>query len=139
MSEQGYFKQDGEYADVDQLTLVGSSEQAATFNSQTLEPGDRGTACLTLDVTDVSGGAPTLDIEIQTSADGTTWRAIASFTQATGITSERKSFTGIDRFVRAVCTLDGASTFTFSVSGDFKLWQVHSFRLMALRWLEPST
>lgn len=117
----GYSKANGQWADTVDAELVASAARTATFQSAALEIGDRGTACLTLDVTAVSGTAPTLDVAIETSADGTTWRALASFAQKTVAGSERKSFVGCDRFIRANCTIAGTTpSFTFSVAGEAK-------------------
>lgn len=114
MQQNGYQMANGRFANTLACGLVPPAAQAATFTSAVIELGDRGTARLTLNVT---AGTGTLDVAIQTSADGTTWRAVAAFTQATGVTSERKSFTGIDRFIKAVCTI-GTGPFTFSVDGE---------------------
>lgn len=121
----GYQGSDGRWRDVETLTLAASAARTATANGTSVEVGDRGVACMTLDVTAVGGDADeTLDVKLQTSEDGSTWRDVASFTQVLqtgGATSERKSFVGLDRFVRAVWTLAGTTpSFTFSVVGDAK-------------------
>jgi hypothetical protein len=86
----------------DALLTGGGSEQAAV-------------------TTTTPGVAPTLDVTIQTSADGTTWRTLGTFTQATVAGEERKSFAGCDRFVRAIYDLGGTgAAATFSVRGDAK-------------------
>lgn len=112
----GYTTRSGRHGDIKTVVLVGAQAYAATFNGAGVETADRGTLCLNLDVTAITG---TLDVAIQTSKDGVTWRAVATFAQASGVTSERKSFVGIDRFVRAVCTI-GTGPATFSVKGDAK-------------------
>jgi hypothetical protein len=114
MQQNGYSMANGRWANTLACGLAASASHAATFTTDAIELGDRGTARLTLDVT---VGTGTLDVAIQTSADGSTWRAVASFTQATGVTTERKSFTGIDRFIKAVCTI-GTGPFTFSIDGE---------------------
>src|SRR5687767_3449690 len=112
--------QDGalKYVDAEDITLFGSAARTATTNGDAVDTG-RGVLRLTLDVTAVSG-TPTLDVEIQTRKDSTdAWRAIASFAQKTGVSSERKCFSGCDRQVRAVATIGGGTpSLTFSVSGD---------------------
>ena len=64
----------------------------------------------------------TLDVAVETSADNgatDTWRSIGSFTQATSTTTQRKSFAGCDRFIRASPTIGGTTpSFTFSVTGE---------------------
>jgi len=114
----GYTTGSGRYANTVELNLM-SGTSTASANGTAVELGDRGTARLTLAVTAGSGTTPTLDITIETSADGTTWRTAGTFTQATGVTSERKSFSGIDKFIRARSTIAGTTpSFTFSIIGD---------------------
>jgi hypothetical protein len=79
---------------------------------------DKGTARLLLAVTAASGTTPTLDVVIQTSHDGTTWRTAHTFTQATATGTQRASFP-VDRFVRATWTVGGTTpSFTFAVTGE---------------------
>ncbi len=110
----GYTRASGAFADTDDITLFPSGSVASTTTGAAVEVGDRGTARLLLNV---ASGTGTLDVAVQTSFDGVTYRAVASFAQATGTTTERKSFTGLDRFVRAVATI-GTGPFTFSVTGE---------------------
>lgn len=115
----GYFKQNGEFADTESVSLHPSAARTATSTGSSIELGDRGTLRLLLDVTAASGTTPTLDVTVQTSHDGSTWRSLGTFTQATAISSERKSFSGCDRFVRVSYTIGGTTpSFTFSVSGE---------------------
>jgi len=103
-----------EYAEVtlERATLT------ATRTGETVDLMRAGLA-LTLDVTAASGTTPTLDVAVQTSHDGATWTTVASFARATGVGSERKRFSGLDRYVRAVATLGGTTpSFTFSVTGE---------------------
>lgn len=81
---------------------------------------DDDTARLTLSVTASGGTAPTLDVAIETSADGSSWATAGSFAQATGTSSERLVVSNLDRFVRANWTIGGTGgpTFTFSVAGE---------------------
>lgn len=109
-----YTMQSGRTANTVPVTIFGPASRPSTVNGAAVEVGDRGTARLLLDVT---VGTGTLDVAIQTSFDGVTWRSVAAFAQATGVTSERKSFSGLDRFVRAVATI-GTGPFTFSVTGE---------------------
>lgn len=115
----GYFQQNGGYADTKSTSLHASAARTATGASAAIEVGDRGVLRLLLDVTAASGTTPTLDVTVQTSYDGTTWRSLGTFTQATGVTSERKSFSGCDRFARVSYTIGGTTpSFTFAVSGE---------------------
>lgn len=118
----GYGPRAGEPYDQDEITILASAARAATFNSDIYEVGDRSAARLTLDVTAVAGTLPTLQVQIETReayASGT-WRTVDAFVIATAIGSERKSFSGLDRFVRAVCTVGGTGSpsFTFSLTGE---------------------
>lgn len=113
-------KENGEFIDVDEVTLVGAGARTASGQSEAIEVADRGTPRLTLEVTAKSGTKPSLFVLIETSNDKTTWRQLGAFTalnDATG--TERQSFPGADRFVRARWIVSGTNpSFTFSVSGD---------------------
>lgn len=115
----GYKTTSGRWADTEAVTLLASAAKDATFNTDAIELGDRGSARLDLAVTAASGTNPTLDVEIQTSPDGSTWTAVASFTQKTTTGSQHKLFAPLDRYVRAACTIGGTlPSFTFSLSGE---------------------
>lgn len=67
---------------------------------------------LELDVTafDSVEGDETMDVAIETSADGSTgWTSVGSFAQVTGVTTERKGFTGLNNYVRANYTIAGTT------------------------------
>ena len=86
------------------------------LNGPTLELGDRGTLRAVVNATVVTGG-DSLAVKIQTGPDGTTWNDVASFTAVTGVGTQRKVFTGLDRFVRSVATLTGTGP-TFNITGE---------------------
>lgn len=114
----GYATKSGRWADTIDLPLAAAGARTATGNGAAFEPGDRGVARLFLNVTAASGTTPTLNVTIQTSNDGTTWRSAGTFTQATGVTSQRATF-NIDRFVRATWTIGGTTpSFNFSITGE---------------------
>lgn len=113
----GYNMQNGQWADTQDLTVVGAGARVASFQSAGVEVGDRGVVCLDLVVT---AGTGTLDVAIETSKDNSTWRSLGSFAQKTGAATERKSFAGVDRFVRANSTLASSPNFTFSIAGEAK-------------------
>jgi hypothetical protein len=72
-----------------------------------------------LTCTDHSGTTPSLLVFVETSSDGTTWRELGAFTALFAAGSQRASFPGADRFVRARWALGGTDpSFTFSVSGE---------------------
>jgi hypothetical protein len=122
----GYSTGGGRFADLLSCVLwAAGSTLAATANSNSVELGDRGTLRLTLAVTGVLGGTPSMSVAVQTSPDNATWTTITaspgavSFSAATGVTSQRLIFTGVDRFVRAVATVSGGTpSLTFSLTGE---------------------
>lgn len=72
--------------------------------------------------TSTPGVPPTLDVTLQTSKDDSIWRTLGTFAQMSAAGSERKSFPGCDRYVRATWDLNGTSaSFMFSIAGDAKL------------------
>ena len=108
----------GQYANTLECTVHESVSLSANTASSGFELGDRGTARLTLSVTVQVGTS--LDVAVETSSDNgatDTWRSIGSFTQATTTTTQRKSFSGCDRFIRTNPTIVGGA-FTFSVAGE---------------------
>ena len=118
----GYEKANGQWANTLALTLAASAARTTSTAATSIDVADRGVLCLTLDVASRSGTNPTLDVTIQTSADNSTWRTLGTFAQKTAAGSERKSFAGCDRYVRASWAIGGTSTptFTFSVAGEGK-------------------
>lgn len=122
----GYKKLNGKWADTDDAIIQEGITRTATANGAAVEVGERSSACLELVVTAGSGTTPTLDVTIETSKDGTgtglgAWRSLGAFAQRTAAGSERKSFTGLDRFVRAVQTIGGTTpSFTYSIAGELK-------------------
>lgn len=115
----GYYRQDGTYQAKEAVAFFDAVTKTASADGDTFDVGSKSGSCLTLSVTAASGTTPTLDITVSTSEDNSTWRTLGTFTQATGTTSERKSFGKPDRYMRAVATLGGTTpSFTFSVSGD---------------------
>lgn len=111
----GYRKQNGEWADTEELIVKASGTIAADVDGDSLELGDRSTLRLLVTATAASG---TMDITMQTSPDNSTWRTLGTFTQLTGTGSERKSFPGCDRFVRASYNVSGGGSYTLSIVGE---------------------
>lgn len=102
--------------------LSPAAPLTASGTSSGFEVADHGTLRLTQTVTAASGTSPTLTTDVQTSKDnGVTdsWRTVASFTQKTGVTSERKCFAGCDHFVRLNHTVGGTTpSFTVTYTGS---------------------
>lgn len=79
-----------------------------------------GTLRLALDVTEIAGNAPTLDVTIETSERaGGPWTSLGTFTQATAPGRERKVFPGCDRFARARAAIGGTNpALRFTITGE---------------------
>ena len=117
--EGGYRMGDGQWAEMDNVTLAPQAEYTATVTLDAVEIGDKGTLRLDLDMT-VTGTLPTLDVTIETSnIEGGTYRSLGTFAQLTATGSARKSFAGCDRWARAVLTIGGTNpSFTGSITGE---------------------
>lgn len=114
-----YVKQNGEFADTKEATLAASAARTTSADGPSVELGDRGVLRLDLTVSAASGTLPSLQVDVQTSKDGTTWRAIGGFTALAAAGTQRASFPGCDRFARASWTISGTTpSFTFSVDGE---------------------
>lgn len=110
----------GEISNITDVTLAASAARTATGNGSAVALGDLGTVRLLLDVTAASGTTPTLDVTVETSYDGSTgWTSLGTFAQKTAAGTQRKSFSGCDRYVRATWTIGGTTpSFTFSIAGE---------------------
>jgi hypothetical protein len=107
----------GRWADTDTVILIPQGARAASFDGEGIELGDCGVARLTLAVSDVTGTG-TLNVAIETRENGDApWRSLGTFPARGTVGNERRSFGGLDRFVRATAAVD-AATFTFAVFGE---------------------
>ncbi len=107
--------------DGEPITLLASAEHTADGNGPAVPTDGAHTLRLTLDITAATAGtgSPTLTVNVQTSADGTTWSTHTSFAAATAVGTQRKALSGLDRFVRCSWTLAGTTpSATFSVAGE---------------------
>jgi hypothetical protein len=103
------------------VELLAPASRTSSATSDVYEVGDKGTLRLSLAITAASGTAPTLHVQIETrEAYGSgTWRVVDAFPVQSSTGTVRRSWGGLDRFVRAVCTIGGSSpSFTFSLSGE---------------------
>lgn len=102
------------------ITVQAAVTKTATFTGAAVVTNG-GTARLDLVVSAHAGVAPTLDVAIQTSADGSSaWTAVSAFAQVTTTNgTTHKVFTGLDRYVRAVATISasGSDSYSYAVSG----------------------
>lgn len=119
-----YTTKTGVHVDTKDIVLFAATlAVAGAVNGETFDVGNYNCACLDLDVTALTA-SDTLDAKIQTSKDGTTWRDVATFLQKTTVGTERKSFPGLDRYVRAVVTPTdaggGGMSATVKISGELK-------------------
>lgn len=102
------------------VTPVPSAARTTNGNSGTLD-ADGSVVSLLLDVTAASGTTPTLNLTVEESDDGTTWRSAGTFAQKTAVSQERKSFSVAGRYYRIAWTVGGTTpNFTFSVTGEMK-------------------
>lgn len=99
--------------------LKTSGAVTADSQSDSVDLGNRRTLDLFLDVTAASGTDETLDVTVQHSHDNATWVTLGTFTQATGVTSQRKTFGPCMRYVRYDYNIGGTDTpsFTFAITG----------------------
>lgn len=104
---------------VEYVGELGSTNVGELVADDALLVGAGAAAAVATTVPGVAG-APTLTVKVQTSEDGVNdWRDIASFTQLTAIGTERKCFTGADRFVRLDATAGGTNPqIVFTVTGE---------------------
>ena len=100
------------------VTLLASAARTTTASA----PAVTGFAaarqlCLQLQVTAASGTAPTLDVVVQDTVDGTNYSTIATFTQAAATTREViRLATPFTDALRVVYTIGGVTpSFTFNV------------------------
>lgn len=65
-----------------------------------------------------AGTGGTLDVTIEHSNDQVNWTTLATFTQASGATSETETLSGMYRYARAKASFDGTSAVvTFTLKG----------------------
>ena len=99
------------------VSLADLEEVSASGNgsAHTAAAGTSGGGVATLHVTACSG---TLTVKVQHSTNNSTWTDLATFTAATGATSQRVEVTGtVNRYLRASWTLTGSgATATFTTS-----------------------
>lgn len=102
------------------ITPSPAAPWAASGVGNAVDIAQKINAQLTLNVTAVSGSAPTLSVAIESSIDGTTgWRTIDSFAAVSAVGVQTKRFAGSDQFLRTAWTITGGSpAFTFAVSGN---------------------
>lgn len=102
------------------VVLADAGARTTSGNGPAIGTGTAHTLRATLTVSAVAGTTPSATVTLQTSADGTSWRTLATYSAATGAGSQRLSASGLDRLVRASWTITGTTpSVTFAVSGEF--------------------
>jgi hypothetical protein len=99
------------------VTPVPSANRSTNSNSGALDASEYRVMSLKLDVTATTGG--TLNVSVEESDDGTTWRSVGAFGAKTTVTSELKSFAIAADYYRVVWTISAGNA-TFSVAGPAK-------------------
>lgn len=104
------------------VTFLPSASRISSGSSvNSIYSGENSEAIVYLDITDVSGTTPTLDVVIEDSIDGTNWDNIETFTQASTTGRQIKRIGNFSRYMRINFTIGGESPdFTFSVKAYFK-------------------
>jgi len=102
-----------------EFELFPGGALGATTNGPAIYVGDKTVLDIYLSATAVSGTSPTLDVQLQSSADGSVWINHTAFTQVTAAATELKSLANFGNFIRAVCTIGGSATptVTFTLKG----------------------
>lgn len=103
-------------------TLIPGGAKTTTYTGSSFRVDIFNAAVAFLNVVAASGTSPTLNVKLQDSWDGVEWYDTGvAFTQATGVTTERKTISNFGRFIRAVGTIAGTSpSFTFGLNVVFK-------------------
>ncbi|MCK5013213.1 MAG: hypothetical protein KAS66_05295 [Candidatus Omnitrophica bacterium] len=96
------------------ITVFDFTDQTATQTGGAMDLTDYKDFHAILSVTAASGTDETLDVKFQHSVDGAVWLDHTSFTQATAATSELKTMANVCGVVRAVATIGGTATPTFT-------------------------
>jgi hypothetical protein len=105
--------------DGDPVVLVSATGLTASGSSGPTAMGAHTTLRLWLRVSAASGTTPSMTVTVETSGDATTWSAVGTFTAATGVTAQRKVFSGLDRYARVSYAITGTTpSFTFTVAGE---------------------
>jgi hypothetical protein len=120
MTSFNYGPRVGQAYEEDEVELVASGARTASFTSDVYEVGDKGTLRLSLALSAISGTGASLHAQVETrEAYGSgTWRVVDAFGPLTAAGTTVRSMSGLDRFVRVVCTIGGSSpSVTFALTG----------------------
>lgn len=110
-----------QYLPGEDVTLLPAAARVATVTSPVVACAAYSDAELTLAITAVGAGTPTLDVSVETREYTGAWVAIGTFPQQTGVASLRRAFHGVREELRAVATIGGGTpSLTFSLVGYLK-------------------
>lgn len=101
---------------------VASATKTATGNGTAFNTDDVASLSATLAVSAASGTAPTLDVSLETTVNGTDWLTVAAFAQQTGTqTGLTKVFGPLGAQCRWKWTIAGTTpSFTLSITSTVK-------------------
>lgn len=100
---------------------VASAARTATGTGTAFDTSDVDEITATLAITAASGTTPTLDVTLETTADGTNYYTVGAFAQKTTTATEAKVFTGLGSLSRWKWTVGGTTpSFTFSIAATFE-------------------
>lgn len=100
---------------------VASAARTTTADGTAFDTANVDEITGTLAITAASGTSPTLDVILQTTADGTNFYTVGSFAQKTAAATEAKVFTGLGSLSRWRWTIAGTTpSFTFSIAATFE-------------------
>lgn len=102
-------------------TLLPSAARTTSGESGVIDLGFADEAIVFLDVTAVSGTAPTLDVKIQVADPNGAYYDLASFTQVTAVGRQARQISNFGQKAKIVYTIGGTTpSFTFSVTAISK-------------------
>lgn len=108
------------YNDAETVTggAVASAARTTSGNSSAFSTADYDSVTGVLTVSAASGTSPTLVVDLETTADGTNYYTVGSFTQKTGVTAaDSKAFGPLGATSRWKWTIGGTSpSFTFEIA-----------------------
>lgn len=102
-----------------ELALPSAAQPAGTYLSGPIaNPGYAVWVDLSVHLSLIAGGSPTLDVKLESSPDGITWTAIpgSSITQLTAAGNARCSGLINTQYVHVSSTVGGTGTATYSVA-----------------------
>lgn len=99
------------------LAAVASAARTATGTSAAFSTADVNSLNATLTITVASGTSPTLDLTLETTADGTNYYTAGTFPQQTGVATVARVIGDLGATSRWKWTIAGTTpSFTFAVS-----------------------